>query len=270
MNRWLKAGLFCGGAAWTLAAPVLAEPAKKGLEMGAIVTSVEGEVAASTAPGAAWRPVERGWRLGPTSSIKTGPGSSAELMVEDQTALRVDPDTTLTIEKASRKGYVRELKLKLARGRLLSSVVKANKFGKARYSVQTPLAVASIRGTVFVADAAEESSRLAVFEGTVQAQSLERPEEEVEVGEKMEMDVKPGVVMKPHPLSEDMEAYRQGMAALFETRIRAYREDMDQVRRLYEDLMNRRQTEMQDLMEERRLEYQRLMEERRPKGGDRP
>jgi hypothetical protein len=226
----------------------------------ATLTVAEGDVKVSTAAAAPWEPAEAGMALAADARIKTGADGSADILFEDGTALRVEKDASVAIQSAKETGGWREYWVRLWSGRLLSQVAK--KSGPVKYKVQTPVAVAAVRGTEFVADASEKDTSLAVFEGQVETQSLDDKEQNlgqaVTLGADQELGVDRGrPAGPPRAISEAMSGYRAGAAALFRARMDRWRGDMGRVRRLQKDFMERRRRRNQDAMDRFRRERRR-------------
>jgi len=105
---------------------------------------------------------ELGQALFPGDSVRTGKDSRAELAFSDGTTLRLAENSRLYIQQAD---TVRSFKLLW--GKIWSKVAKLADTG-VRFQVETPTAVAGVRGTVFRVEIGPDStSRVAVEEGEV-------------------------------------------------------------------------------------------------------
>jgi hypothetical protein len=113
------------------------------------------------APGGAWKPAVRGMSLAKNSAISTGFKSLAVLSLGSST-LTVKPLTKLTLEELVKAEGGEVVKLFLNTGRV-SAQVSAPTGGGTDFSVKSPTATASVRGTWFDFDGAN----LLVNEGTV-------------------------------------------------------------------------------------------------------
>lgn len=124
----------------------------------------------------------RGSRLFKNDIIKTDADSKAEVMLSDDSIFYVTPNSSIelkniSIDKAqgSRTGFFKALT-----GRMRFAVSKVIKVGsgapggwkKTNFSVETPTAIAGVRGTDFVIIVAEGRTRIVVFEGTVVARNI--------------------------------------------------------------------------------------------------
>lgn len=116
----------------------------------AVVRAVRGTANYSTDRGANWKALKVGTGLNQNSVIRTAPGSTVDLfMNENGPAVRVTENTTLGIDRLTidRTGVdnVIETQLDLRNGRILGNVRKLAAASK--YEVKTPQGVAGIRGT---------------------------------------------------------------------------------------------------------------------------
>jgi hypothetical protein len=116
----------------------------------AVVRAVRGSANYSTDRGANWRTLKVGTSLNQNSVVRTAPGSTVDLyMNENGPAVRITENTTLGIDRLTidRTGVdnVIETQLDLRNGRILGNVRKLAAASK--YEVKTPQGVAGIRGT---------------------------------------------------------------------------------------------------------------------------
>lgn len=232
----------------------------------ATLTEMTGDVQTQTKDGAAWEPAEPGVVLAADARLKTGAGASADLIFDDGTAVHAGENASLSVETAREDGTGREFSLRLWAGRVLSQVLK-REGSPARYRIRTPVAVAAVRGTEFVADASEGGTQLAVFEGEIETQSLRDDAplgDAVSVKPEQEISLAAGrPAGRPRALSRTMKNYRKATAALFRNRIDGYRRDMSRVQRLQQGLMERRRRLIEEKMEERRKGDANTMEDYR-------
>jgi hypothetical protein len=116
----------------------------------AVVRAVRGTANYSTDRGANWKALKVGTGLNQNSVIRTAPGSTVDLyMNENGPAVRITENTTMGIDRLTidRTGVdnVVETQLDLRNGRILGNVRKLAAASK--YEVKTPQGVAGIRGT---------------------------------------------------------------------------------------------------------------------------
>ena len=129
----------------------------------ATLTEARGDVQVSAAPDSPWEAGEPGMTLASAARIKTGADGGADLLFEDGTALHLDKSASMTLESARDTGAAKEFSIRLWAEKLVSQVLKRDR--PVSYRVRTPVAVAAVRGTEFVADASETATDVAVFEG---------------------------------------------------------------------------------------------------------
>jgi len=113
------------------------------------------------APGAAWKTAVRGDRIVKDTIISTGFRSTALLSLGNST-LTVRPLTRLGIEELGESQGREQVALNLQTGRVRASVTPPAG-GRTDFTVRSPSATASVRGTVFDLD----TQNLRVREGTV-------------------------------------------------------------------------------------------------------
>ena len=158
MLATLVVGLGFGGLIWpaesraqTPAAPV------------ARAVSVQGAVEARRAGQTAWQPVTLNETFSPGDVIRVLDRSRADIAMLDQSVLRLNANTELTVEpvKDQRTGVVS----------LLRGATHFFSRGPRSLEVQTPFTVAGVRGTEFYIGLEPDRALLTVFEGTVLAQN---------------------------------------------------------------------------------------------------
>jgi hypothetical protein len=113
------------------------------------------------APGGTWKPAAKGMKLAKNTAISTGFKSVAVLTLGSST-LTVKPLTKLSLEEIVKLEGSEQVKLYLSAGRV-KAAVSAPAGGSADFSVKSPSATASVRGTGFDFDAVN----LIVNEGSV-------------------------------------------------------------------------------------------------------
>ena len=118
----------------------------------AVVRAVRGSANYSTDRGANWRTLRVGTGLTQNSVIRTAPGSSVDLFLDENgPTVRVTENTTLGIDRLTvdRTGVenIIETELDLRNGRILGNVRRLA--AASRYEVKTPQGVAGIRGTKY-------------------------------------------------------------------------------------------------------------------------
>jgi hypothetical protein len=112
-------------------------------------------------PGGTWKPAAKGMKLDKNTAISTGFKSVAVLSLGSST-LTVKPLTKLSLEEIVKLEGSEQVKLYLSAGRV-KAAVSAPAGGSTDFSVKSPSATASVRGTDFDFDAVN----LVVNEGAV-------------------------------------------------------------------------------------------------------
>ncbi|MBI9082518.1 MAG: FecR domain-containing protein [Desulfobacterales bacterium] len=152
-------------------------------------TSVKGSVDVTPAGGKS-AAIQVGSPVSVGDIVRTKSRSSAEILFDDGSVLRLARNSRLAINEYSMgKGEDRGI-MKLFRGKVQSIVKRAAGFfgnRKNRFEVHTPTAVCGVRGTNFFTWYAEGQSGAAVKEGTVYSYSVAKPAEvrDVKAGESM-------------------------------------------------------------------------------------
>jgi len=126
-------------------------------------TSVQGTVEVRRAGQTAWRPVTLNDTFSPGDTIRVLDRSRADIAMLDQSVLRLNANTELTVEavKDTRTGVVS----------LLRGATHFFSRGPRSLEVQTPFTIAGVRGTEFFIGLEPDRALLTVFEGTVLAQN---------------------------------------------------------------------------------------------------
>ncbi len=101
--------------------------------------------------------------------VRTNAGGKASIVFFGSSTLRLEENTTLTLSELDVKKKERKVSLKQDSGRIWNKVIKLS--GIEDFSLETPDAVATIRGTAFDSLIKENSTTVAVVEGTVNVRS---------------------------------------------------------------------------------------------------
>lgn len=126
-----------------------------------VVTNIKGKVEVQ-APGQGWEPAEINSPITLESQISTGFNSQATVVLDKNTVV-VRPLTRMSLGAYTQKEGLTTTTLRLTAGRVRVNV-NSTEDRKNSFTVQTPVATASVRGTVFEFD----GFRLEVEEGVVQ------------------------------------------------------------------------------------------------------
>jgi hypothetical protein len=179
-----------------LAAPALAEykPAS------AKINYMKGQVEVQKAQGITWARASVKMKLGSGDKISTEDGSEAEIVLEDGSVLKMKDKSLLLIqrmEKQKKPSVSVVNSFKVRTGKVLGCVRKMSSLDS-KFLVETPTAVAGIRGTVFAIYVEGDSTELDVLKGEVGIKGDNG--EEVMVGEKMTTVVSKGDSAR-HPVA---------------------------------------------------------------------
>lgn len=134
-------------------------------------------------------------------SVRTGEKSKADLKLKQGHKVALNDKTTLIMESSDPK----DTRFSLIIGRVRAFVSKLK--GANKFQMKTPVAVASVRGTIFEMEVGEDNaSRLSVLEGIVGYRDLAGLGSEVSVLKGQSVLVETGAAPKPpEPLPSDMQ-----------------------------------------------------------------
>ena len=131
---------------------------------GAIVT-VTGTAEVYPAGGKAWKPAHRGQKLFAQDNCRTGAESSLEIRWANGGIMRIGEKSYLTVSHRPDTSAISCAKV--LSGRVWATMKKISGTGQ-RFSIESPTAVAGIRGTVFRMDVgADTGTDVVVYEGKV-------------------------------------------------------------------------------------------------------
>jgi ferric-dicitrate binding protein FerR (iron transport regulator) len=125
-------------------------------------TSVQGSVEAQRAGTTQWAAVKLGDTFCPGDQIRALERSRADLQLLNQTVLRLNANTTITVETPKQRTGV----VSLLRG--ASHILSR---GPNSLEVNTPYTLAGVRGTEFLIAVDADRAQITVFEGTVVAEN---------------------------------------------------------------------------------------------------
>lgn len=95
----------------------------------------------------AWVNAENGMLLNQNDAVKTGNNTSASIVLFESSILRLDSNTELTLEEIVQQAEMKSVTIEQVGGRTWNTISKIG--GIDSYEMQTPVAVASVRGTSF-------------------------------------------------------------------------------------------------------------------------
>ena len=125
------------------------------------VVSVQGTVESQRMVGAQWQPVQLNDTYCPGDTIRVQEKSRADVALMNQSVLRLNANTMITLEG------VKEKRTSLVN--LLKGAAHFFSRGPRSLEVRTPFTVAGVRGTEFFISVEADQASLSVFEGTVLA-----------------------------------------------------------------------------------------------------
>jgi tetratricopeptide (TPR) repeat protein len=125
--------------------------------------SVQGLVEVRRVGQASWQPVRLNDTFSPGDSIRVHERSRADIAMLDQSVLRLNANTEMTVEPVKDQGT--------GVVNLLRGAAHFFSRGPRSLEVQTPFTVAGVRGTEFYIGLEADRALLTVFEGTVVAQN---------------------------------------------------------------------------------------------------
>jgi len=127
------------------------------------MVSVQGTVESQKAGGTQWQPVKLNDTLCIGDTIRVLNNSRAELALANQSVLRINENTTITLEVADED---RTTLVDLLKGAALFF-----SRGTRKLKVKTQYAIFGVRGTEFIIRVEEHQAFMSVFEGTVLAEN---------------------------------------------------------------------------------------------------
>src|SRR6266404_7414715 len=125
--------------------------------------SVQGTVETQRVGEPLWQPVKLNDQFRAGDQIRVLERSRADVALLDQSVLRLNENTTITLQavKEERTGVID----------LLSGAVHFFSRGPRSLEVQTPVIIAGVRGTEFFINVETDRTLLTIFEGTVVAEN---------------------------------------------------------------------------------------------------
>jgi tetratricopeptide (TPR) repeat protein len=163
MKSWAYRLAVIGTGALATLLCTHAFPADAPEEWVARAATVQGTVEARRVGETQWQPVKLNDAFRPGDTIRVQERSRADLALRDQSVLRLNANTTMTVEAVAES---RTWVVDLLRGAayFLSS-------GPRRLNVRTAFATAGVRGTEFYVGVEADKAVFTIFEGTVVAQN---------------------------------------------------------------------------------------------------
>jgi Uncharacterized protein conserved in bacteria len=117
--------------------------------------------------------------------IKTENDSYVNLQLSNGVIVRIGANSQVTLNQLLRKDNKEEYNLQVSQGEVLSKVEKDKK-KQIKLEIQSPTAIASVRGTEFLVESKSNSTTIAVNEGKVEVSSIDGSQKQtIEAGEKI-------------------------------------------------------------------------------------
>lgn len=134
-----------------------------------VITYLEGEVKVKRTGDADWIPAQPNMILCEMDQLKVERESRAELILDNQTVMRLSPNSHIVIEKLQEdpRAQREDIQVGLRLGTLWTKVAKLF-YRSSRYDVSTPTAIAGVQGTTFqISVASDQTTQVQVFQGVV-------------------------------------------------------------------------------------------------------
>ena len=131
--------------------------------------AVSGQVELRRNGGGAFQPVTLGETVKTGDEIQTGANGRAEFAWADGTRWKLEPNTRLSITRAASNSWrkTEQTQFRLDAGKVFVRVVKTLAPGSS-FQIETPSAVAAVRGTVWSIEVAGDQTRVGVYKGFVE------------------------------------------------------------------------------------------------------
>jgi len=197
----------------------------------ATLTDFDGEVSIQKPEEEIWLPVEKNIPLEKKDRLKTGPGSYAEILIDDGSLLKVGENSEIILSEISADFDTKKIEASifLRIGRLFSNIARFV-HPRSRFSVRTPTAVAGVRGTEFIVEITDaEETDVGVFDGKVDVGGIDSQGELIE-GSRVLLTKKRQTRVQKHKRPIHPVALKKRML-LYEKRLKILREKAIERRR---------------------------------------
>ena len=168
---------------------------------GVTITKLDGTAQVRRPNTVAWNEVPVNYVLGPGDELKTGRGSRVTLSFDDGSRVELGPNSSYALQEAKSQ----ESSMTLTYGRLKAWVTKA---AARRFSVRTPTAVCSVRGTEFGVDVNQQGrTSVELFTGLLGVQDQRGNEILLKDGQRVDVDL--NGLGKPQGLDEKKDSNKE-------------------------------------------------------------
>ena len=130
------------------------------------VTVAVGEVQLIAEDGAA-SPLKKGDKIAVGSTVKTGAGARAVIVITPRSAIRISENSEVIIENVNQDAQPIDVTINLKDGSL-GALLKPNAAGELDFKVRTPSGVAAARGTFYAVVVKDGKGYAQVKEGRVE------------------------------------------------------------------------------------------------------
>jgi hypothetical protein len=163
----------------------------------AVTEELSGHVGVQRGGKGNFQPLSRNSFVKMSDVVRAEGDGMAEFKWSDGTRLRLTPNSQLTIKKVSYNSLKKadSSQFKLTSGKVYVRIVKPLA-RDSHFEVETPTAVAAVRGTIFSVEVKDGKTEVAVYKGTVKVSShngKQRQEEIIEPGEVVQSSA-PGIL----------------------------------------------------------------------------
>ena len=141
-------------------------------ELAARVASATGEVRYAEPGSTRFKPLEAGGQLPAGSTVRTGPGAEAVIVMVPGAAVRVAPESDVTLREMAVEGAdpaaaaKRKALLSLKEG-TVSALIDPKRSKETDFKIQTPQGVAAARGTFYAVTVENGQTYVGVKRGKV-------------------------------------------------------------------------------------------------------
>ena len=160
----------------------------------AVTTEAKGTVEVQRGGRGAWQPLVQKLAVKVGDNVRTGKNSQVEFVYADGTRFKLMPESQLTVSRASYNSALKseDSDLHLTQGKVFVRIMKSLT-PSSSFQVDTPTAVAAVRGTIFSVEAKEGRTQVAVWKGHVDVSST-NGKEQTQITPGRCVDVAPNVV----------------------------------------------------------------------------
>ncbi|MDA3951015.1 MAG: OmpA family protein [Spirochaeta sp.] len=180
-----------------------------------MVTYVEGDADGRSGTSGQWDRLAAGDKLDRLSVIRTYPGSYLDLRLQTGTVVRVMEETLFSLSNLGSE----RIEVDIREGEVISRVKRLA--GKQEFFVQTPGAVAGVRGTELVLAVDPEQTAVFGMSGSVEVSNPDFPDQTTTLGVHERSTVSSGVApTDPQPMTpEEIDRYQRILDTLNEEQV---------------------------------------------------